>query len=165
MQRNRYEGRALVGAIFLGLGFGGFFDGIVFHHLLQWHHMLSSVVPPDSMEAMRTNMRWDGYFHAFSLLMVLLGTFIVYSAGRKRYPLPSSRWLSGWLIFGWGLFNLVEGILNHHILQIHTVRYQNDVLGGEPSLAWALTFLILGGVGLMLLGYAIARTSTARTQL
>ena len=23
------------------LGLGGFFDGVVFHQLLQWHHMLS----------------------------------------------------------------------------------------------------------------------------
>jgi uncharacterized membrane protein len=28
--------------IFFGLGLGGFFDGIVLHQLLQWHHMLSS---------------------------------------------------------------------------------------------------------------------------
>ena len=26
----------------LGLGLGGFFDGIVLHQLLQWHHMASS---------------------------------------------------------------------------------------------------------------------------
>ncbi|TIP73091.1 MAG: DUF2243 domain-containing protein, partial [Mesorhizobium sp.] len=25
--------------ILLGLGLGGFFDGIVLHQLLQWHHM------------------------------------------------------------------------------------------------------------------------------
>jgi uncharacterized membrane protein len=24
--------------IFLGLGLGGFFDGIVLHQILQWHH-------------------------------------------------------------------------------------------------------------------------------
>jgi uncharacterized membrane protein len=36
--------------IFLGLGLGGFFDGIVLHELLQWHHMASSAgYPPDSL--------------------------------------------------------------------------------------------------------------------
>ena len=25
--------------ILFGLGLGGFFDGIVFHQVLQWHHM------------------------------------------------------------------------------------------------------------------------------
>jgi uncharacterized membrane protein len=28
--------------IFLGLGLGGFFDGIILHQVLQWHHMLTS---------------------------------------------------------------------------------------------------------------------------
>jgi uncharacterized membrane protein len=30
------------GGILLGIGFGGFFDGIVLHQILQWHHMLTS---------------------------------------------------------------------------------------------------------------------------
>jgi uncharacterized membrane protein len=34
--------------ILLGLGLGGFFDGIVLHQLLQWHHMLSSWYPVDT---------------------------------------------------------------------------------------------------------------------
>jgi hypothetical protein len=29
--------------VFLGLGLGGFFDGIVLHQVLQWHHMVSLV--------------------------------------------------------------------------------------------------------------------------
>jgi len=28
--------------IFLGVGFGGFVDGIVLHQILQWHHMFTS---------------------------------------------------------------------------------------------------------------------------
>jgi uncharacterized membrane protein len=27
--------------LLLGIGLGGFFDGIVLHQILQWHHMLS----------------------------------------------------------------------------------------------------------------------------
>lgn len=30
-------------SLLLGLGFGGFIDGIVVHQLLQWHHMVSNV--------------------------------------------------------------------------------------------------------------------------
>jgi len=29
-------------------------------------------------------------------------------------------------IIGWGLFNLVEGVVDHHILTIHHVRESND---------------------------------------
>ena len=39
----------------LGLGLGGFFDGIVLHQILQWHHMLSSAgYPITSVE----NLTW-----------------------------------------------------------------------------------------------------------
>lgn len=27
----------------LGFGFGGFFDGILLHQILQWHHLLSGL--------------------------------------------------------------------------------------------------------------------------
>jgi hypothetical protein len=37
--------------ILLGLGLGGFFDGIVLHQILQWHHMATSAgYPADSLE-------------------------------------------------------------------------------------------------------------------
>ena len=33
------------------LGLGGFFDGIVLHQVLQWHHMVTSAgYPPDSLD-------------------------------------------------------------------------------------------------------------------
>lgn len=46
--------------IFFGLGLGGFFDGIVLHQLLQWHHMLSSWYPVTSIDNLELNTRWDG---------------------------------------------------------------------------------------------------------
>jgi uncharacterized membrane protein len=34
-------------ATILGVGLGGFVDGIVLHQVLQWHHLLSDGGPPD----------------------------------------------------------------------------------------------------------------------
>jgi len=48
----------------LGIGLGGFFDGILLHQIFQAHAMLSAKVPLDSMENMKTNMTADGLFHA-----------------------------------------------------------------------------------------------------
>lgn len=49
--------------ILFGLGLGGFFDGIVLHQLLQWHHMLTSAgYPPDTVANLRVNTLWDGIF-------------------------------------------------------------------------------------------------------
>ena len=31
-----------LGGLLLGVGLGGFVDGIVFHQVLQWHHVLTA---------------------------------------------------------------------------------------------------------------------------
>src|SRR3712207_1919539 len=54
----------LSAGILFGLGLGGFFDGIILHQVLQWHHMLSSAgYPPDSVRNLEINVLWDGLFH------------------------------------------------------------------------------------------------------
>ncbi len=42
-------------ATILGVGLGGFVDGIVLHQVLQWHHMLSSTGSDRSASA---STRW-----------------------------------------------------------------------------------------------------------
>jgi len=59
---------------------------------------------------------------------------------------------------GWGAFNLVEGIVDHHILTIHHVR--DDV--GAP-LGWDLAFLALGAI-LVLGGLALKRSGQQETR-
>src|SRR4028119_1894848 len=45
----------------LGFALGGFFDGILLHQILQWHHLLSLWTRPDDFAFQST---WDGLFHA-----------------------------------------------------------------------------------------------------
>ena len=54
--------RARIGGVVLGFGMGGFLDGILLHQILQWHNMLSTVLPPTTLEAMHTNMLWTDSF-------------------------------------------------------------------------------------------------------
>ena len=55
--------------LLFGLGLGGFFDGILLHQVLQWHHMLTSAgYPPDSVQNLQVNTRWDGLFHLSTYL-------------------------------------------------------------------------------------------------
>ena len=50
------QGFPVAAGIFLGLGLGGFFDGIVLHQILQWHHMLTSAgYPADSVHNQQVN--------------------------------------------------------------------------------------------------------------
>ena len=62
--------------IVLGVGFAGFFDSFMLHMILQWHHMLSNVIPPDSMENMHRLMMTDGMFDAVTFLIILTGVFL-----------------------------------------------------------------------------------------
>ena len=138
--------------ITLGIGLGGFVDGISLHQIAQWHNMGSAVLPPDTLEAMKRNMVWDGLFHAAVWLVTLVGVYLLLADARRGGPLPSPRAFTGQLLLGWGLFNLVEGIVDHHVLNLHHVR---DLPVHVPLYDWL--FLLLGGVGLILLGWALAR--------
>ena len=138
--------------ILLGLGLGGFVDGIFLHQIAQWHNMGSAVLPPTTMAAMQQNMRWDGWFHVASLLLTLAGVYLLLRDVRAGLRLPSARAFTGQLVLGWGVFNLVEGAIDHHLLELHHVR---DVPVHVPLYDWL--FLGLGGVGLIALGWLLSR--------
>jgi len=136
----------------LGVGMGGFIDGIVLHQILGWHNMGSSVVPPTTMDAMRRNMTWDGLFHAAVWLITLAGIYLLLTDARRGAPLPSARAFTGQLLLGWGAFNLVEGIVDHVLLNIHHVR---DLPVHVPLYDWV--FLLVAGIGFAVAGWAMAR--------
>jgi uncharacterized membrane protein len=144
--------RSPLPGILLGMGLGGFLDGILLHQILQWHNMGSARVPPTTLEAVRANMQWDGFFHAGVWLVTLGGLYLLLRHAREGARLPSTQGFSGQLLLGWGIFNLVEGVIDHHLLQLHHVR---DLPVHVPVLDWP--FLLLGGAGLILLGWLLAR--------
>jgi uncharacterized membrane protein len=105
----------------LGIGLGGFVDGILFHQILQLHSMLSARLPQDVLINVKISMVWDGLFHAFTWVMTVAGLAMLWHAG-KRSDVPwSGKILWGSLLLGWGIFNLVEGLIDHHLLGIHHV--------------------------------------------
>jgi uncharacterized membrane protein len=155
------RGIGLPGTI-LGVGLGGFVDGILLHQIMQWHHMLSSTdtdnvgvryYPVDTLPGLRMNTLWDGLFHTFTWLAVLIGLGLLYArVTTSRGRVWRSRALWGWILVGWGVFNLVEGVIDHHLLGIHHVRT------GPHELWWDLGFLLLGAL-LVLGGWALQRSA------
>jgi uncharacterized membrane protein len=143
----------------MGIGFGGFVDGIVFHQILQWHHMLTSTraSPPTTVAGLEANTLADGFFHAATWVLVFLGVTFTLRAWRAGRLAPPWRAHFGMLLLGWGAFNLVEGLVDHQLLGIHHVR---DDLGAP--LGWDLGFLLFGAL-LVLAGWALARSTRRDT--
>ena len=107
--------------IFLGIGLGGFFDGILFHQLLQVHNMLSARFPKSTIANIEVNMFWDGLFHTLTYVITIIGLATLWKAG-KRDDVPwAGKTFLGACFLGWGIFNLSEGIVDHYILNIHHV--------------------------------------------
>ena len=138
----------------MGVGLGGFIDGILLHQVLQWHHMLTGTgdQPMTTVAGLETNTLADGFFHLATWLFVTLATFMTVRAWQRRELAPPWRTHIGMLLAGWGVFNVVEGLIDHQILGIHHVR---DDLGAP--LGWDLGFLAFGLL-LVVVGLAMARS-------
>jgi uncharacterized membrane protein len=138
--------------LLLGAGMGGFVDGIALHQLLQWHNMLSSIVPPTDLVSMKLNMLWDGVFHALTWVTTAAGIWRLWEAVRRPGAKRSAATLVAGMLMGWGLFNSVEGLIDHQLLGIHHVH------PGADELSWDLAF-IGSGLALCLVGWLLLRRS------
>jgi len=130
------------GSFIFGFGFLGALDGIIFHQLLQWHSVYMATDRPGQIMS-------DGLFHFAVTITLIIGGVLLWLAGNPSNLSKGVRLLIGWFLIGGGVFNLVEGIINHHLLQIHRVK------PGDPNaLAYDLAFLA-SGLLLFIIGYLI----------
>lgn len=142
--------------ILLGLGLGGFVDGIVLHQILQWHHMISSTEKGtiDTVAGLEANTFADGLFHAATWLLTATGLWWLWkNASRRRITLD--RQFLGWLIVGWGLFNVLDEVVFHALLDLHHIRE------GDNELAYDIGFSALG-VTQLLVGWLFVRSGRKR---
>src|SRR5690606_38151501 len=118
----RSSTRPVVSAgLLLGIGLGGFVDGILLHQILQWHNMLSSVIPPVDLVSTKINMVYVGFYHVGTWVTTAAGVAMLWRAG-LRGDTWSGRALAGGLLGGWESFNLVEGLIDHHVLGLQHVH-------------------------------------------
>ena len=147
-----------VPGLLLGLGLGGFLDGIVLHQILQWHHMLTDTGdhPRTTVAGLEANTLADGFFHLATWMLVLAGVTLAVRLWQRGELAPPWRVHWGLLLAGWGGFNVVEGVVDHLVLGIHHVR---DDLGGP--LGWDLGFLAFGLL-LVVGGLVLSRGAAVR---
>lgn len=151
---SRADQGALAPGLLLGLGLGGFFDGVVLHQILQWHHMISHAGPAtDTLAGLQLNTLADGLFHAACWLFTAAGLILLWRRAQEDRMGAAGRLLPGAILIGFGLFNLVEGLVNHQILGLHHV---NETAPREHWLWWDLGFLT-SGVLLIGAGWGLVR--------
>ena len=150
-EARRQDRSQVAAAILLGIGLGGLFDGIVLHQVLQWHHMISGPVPPTTLAGLEDNTLADGLFHVagWALTVAGLSLLLVSSDGRRRAD--GRRWFFGGLLFGWGAFDLVEGLVDHYLLRLHHVR------PGPDQEVYDLAYLFWGAA-MIVAGWWLMRT-------
>ncbi|WP_051291241.1 DUF2243 domain-containing protein [Pedobacter glucosidilyticus] len=133
-------------ACVLGIGLGGFIDGIVFHQILQWHEMVSAKIVPLDFTSKSVNMFWDGIFNAFTFFITFFGIILLHRLLQHNTLFKHQNLFIGGLLLGWGFFNLIEGILNHHIFKFHSVKDfdVNPQIWNLSFLAFSILIIVLG---------------------
>ena len=100
-------------------------------------------------------MFWDGLFHTFTWLLTVIGVGLLWRAGKHAEVPWSTRTLVGSMLLGWGLFNFLEGIVDHYVLQVHHLVEQLGLSVFDAA-------YVASGVLLMLVGYACIRSARKR---
>jgi uncharacterized membrane protein len=135
----------LLPGILLGIGMGGFLDGIVFHQIMQTHSMLSAKLPQDNIVNVKTSMVWDGLFHLFTWIATAIGLALMWKATRKKINNWAASGFWGCLLTGWGMFNFVEGLIDHYALNIHHVVERESLSIYDHLYLFSGLIFIIGG--------------------
>jgi len=130
---------------FLGFALGGFFDGILLHQILQWHHLLSAINSDD----LRFQVIADGYFHGSMYVIAGVGLWMLATSGQG-----SPRLLLANVLIGFGIWHVVDSVLSHWLLGIHRIRMDS----GDP-LFWDLLWFAAFGLVPLVLGVLMRRKS------
>lgn len=141
--------RTVISGLLFGAGIAAaLIDLFIFHLLLQWHHFYDLSTPEVALIA-------DGLFHALGWFITVAGLFLLADVrrhGRISWP----RWAAA-TVTGIGVFQLIDGVLNHKILGIHQIRYGVDLL--LYDVVWIGSAILLALIGAAVLWY----TRPART--
>lgn len=142
--------RLLLGAGTAGFGFGAVIDVVIFHQTLQTHHLLSGFYDPYSVDGLRTNVMFDGLFVLIMLAIMLTGLGIVWRPINRAEGRLSTRFLLGAIVLGMGLFNVIDGVVSHYVLDLHNVVHGTE--------AWNPHWLAVS-VLLLVAGWVILRSA------
>ncbi|WP_211102927.1 DUF2243 domain-containing protein [Azospirillum sp. B21] len=153
----RGPGRTLLlGGFSLGFALGGFFDGILLHQILQWHHLLSGIADP-AFADIGVQILADGLFHALMYVIAAVGLWLLWH-GRRGVAEVGGRRLMGWALVGFGVWHMLDGLMSHWLLGLHRIRMDVD-----NKLFWDLLWFFAFGVAAVAAGWWLTRSGTGHT--
>ncbi|TIS84323.1 MAG: DUF2243 domain-containing protein, partial [Mesorhizobium sp.] len=122
--------KAVVGWLLVGFALAGFFDGIVLHQILQWHHLLSGLREPAGSD-LRFQILADGLFHLLMYLLCILGTVLLVAARASGARPGTTSEILRLALAGFGIWHIVDAVIIHWLLGLHRIR-----MASEVPLAW-----------------------------
>lgn len=140
----------------LGVAAGGFFDGILLHQILQWHHLLSTV-QVGVLGSLRGQVIADGLFHGLMYLLALVGGLLFWRNRRQLLQSGGAPRMHGAFWMGFGAWHLVDALVSHWLTGIHRVRMDTD-----SPLFWDLLWVVVFGLVPLLIGLALKRRAPAQ---
>jgi uncharacterized membrane protein len=145
--------RLLIACGIIGVGLSGFFDGILLHQVLQWHHLLS-LVPGERLKDIGNQILADGMFHVLMYLITAFGLYRLYQAREDLVVAGSARRVVAGALLGFGIWNVIDVAGFHWLLGIHRIRVN------VPSpMLYDLGWLSLFGLLPLAVGVAVLRRS------
>jgi uncharacterized membrane protein len=137
--------RLSVAAAFLGFALGGFFDGILLHQILQWHHLLSGL--PQAADDLRFLVLTDGLFHLAMYLVAAFGLWWLWTARAVLAEQGHGRAVFAFGMVGFGTWHVIDAFVSHWLLGIHRIR-----MDSEMPLLWDLLWLGIFGLVPIIIG-------------
>lgn len=141
--------------LLIGFAMAGFFDGILLHQVLQWHHLLS-LVPGEAVQDPRVQIAADGAFHVLMYALLAVGLVLQWRGRRRTLVQPGRRVLGAFLL-GFGSWQVVDVVLFHWILRLHHIR-----IDAPQPLAWDIGWLVLLGLPPLFFGWRLLRSGSGR---
>jgi uncharacterized membrane protein len=152
LPHSRGIGRA---GFWLGFALGGFFDGILLHQVLQWHHLLSGVEGA-MFQDVRVQVLADGLFHLLMYVIAVWGLLVLWRQRRELTGPGAGRILLAAAAFGFGIWHVIDAVLSHWVLGLHRIR-----MDAPNPLLWDLAWFLVFGIGALALAWVVARRGAA----